>query len=76
MSEYADLIKRGMKRVAKLTQDYEACLKNNHHAMAAVVRGELTTARAYLQGLSDAGEQMLKAQLEDNTTFFKEADDE
>ena len=56
MSEYTDALKQGMQRVNQLTSDYADCLEKGQHAMAAVVRGELTAARAYLQGMTDAGE--------------------
>lgn len=76
MSEYTDALKRGMQRVTTLTNDYETALRIKDHGMAAVVRGQLSEARAYLQGLTDAGELRLKQMLEDNSTFFKESDDE
>ena len=61
MSEYTDALKKGMKRVKQLTADYADCLEKGQHGMAAVIRGELSAARAYLQGLSDAGEYFLEA---------------
>ena len=65
MSAYTDALKQGMKRVNALTSDYADALEKGQHGMAAVIRGELTAARAYLQGLTDAGEIRLKAQLEE-----------
>ena len=76
MSEYIDALKQGMERVNKLTSDYAECLEKGQHGMAAVIRGELTAARSYLQGMTDAGELRLKQMVEDNNTFFKERDDE
>lgn len=69
MSAYTDALKQGMQRVHKLTSDYADALEKGQHAMAAVIRGELSAARAYLQGMTDAGELRLKAEL-------KETDDE
>ena len=76
MSEYTEALKRGMQRVNRLTSDYAECLEKGQHGMAAVIRGELTAARSYLQGMTDAGELRLKELVEDNSTFFKEVDDE
>lgn len=59
MSTYTDKLKEGMRRVTHLTHDYEVFLKTKQHGMAAVTRGELSAARAYLQGLTDAGEILL-----------------
>lgn len=56
MSIYTDKLKDGMRRVTHLTHDYEVYLKTKQNGMAAVTRGELMAARAYLQGLTDAGE--------------------
>ena len=66
MSEYTDALKQGMQRVNQLTSDYADCLEKGNHGMAAVIRGELTAARAYLQGMTDAGELRLKQLVEDN----------
>ena len=66
MSAYTEALKQGMQRVNRLTSDYADCLEKGQHAMAAVIRGELSAARAYLQGLSDAGDYFTS----------KEADDE
>ena len=76
MSNYTDALKQGMQRVNQLTEDYAGALEKGQHAMAAVIRGELTAARAYLQGMTDAGEIRLKQIVEDNSTFFKESDDD
>jgi N-methylhydantoinase B/oxoprolinase/acetone carboxylase alpha subunit len=70
MSEYTEALKKGMQRVNALTQQYADALEISQHGVAAVIRGELTAARAYLQGMTDAGELRLKAQLD------KETDDE
>jgi len=59
MSAYTEALKQGMQRVNQLTADYADCLENGKHGMAAVIRGELSAARAYLQGLSDAGEMLI-----------------
>ena len=56
MSAYTDALKKGIQRVNDLTADYAECLEKGNHGMAAVVRGELTTARAHLQGMQEAGE--------------------
>ena len=63
MSEYTEALKQGMQRVHQLTADYADALEKGQHAMAAVIRGELTAARAYLQGMTDAGELRLKEKL-------------
>lgn len=73
MSAYTEALKQGMQRVNQLTEDYAKYLEISQHGMAAVVRGELESARAYLQGLTDAGDYFID---EDNDTFFKETDDE
>lgn len=59
MSTYTDALKQGMQRVNKLTTDYADALENGQHGMAAIIRGELTAARSYLQGMSDAGELLI-----------------
>jgi N-methylhydantoinase B/oxoprolinase/acetone carboxylase alpha subunit len=66
MSEYTDALKAGMQRVNDLTAQYAEALEISQHGMAAVIRGELSAARAYLQGMTDAGELRLKAQLEED----------
>ena len=65
MSEYTDALKQGMQRVNQLTSDYADCLEKGNHSMAAVIRGELSAARAYLQGMTDAGELRLKEKVTD-----------
>ncbi len=61
MSAYTDACKAGIERVNQLTADYAECLEKGNHGMAAVIRGELTAARAYLQGITDAGKYFLEA---------------
>ena len=61
MSAYTDALKQGIQRVNALTSDYADALEKGNHGLAAVIRGELTAARAYLQGLTDAGEYFLEA---------------
>ena len=56
MSAYTDALKQGIQRVSQLTADYADALETSQHGMAAVIRGELSAARAHLQGLTDAGE--------------------
>lgn len=58
MSKYTEACKAGIQRVHQLTSDYAECLEKGNHGMAAVIRGELSAARSYLQGLSDAGEML------------------
>ena len=59
MSEYTDRCKEGIARVMELTADYEQALQVHDHGMAAIIRGQLGAARAYLQGLTDAGELLI-----------------
>lgn len=59
MSAYTDALAQGIERVNELTSQYAECLKKGNHGMAAVVRGELSAARAYLQGMTDAGEVLV-----------------
>ena len=61
MSAYTDALKQGIQRVNQLTADYADLLEKGQHGMAAVVRGELTAARAHLQGMTDVGEILLDA---------------
>lgn len=61
MSAYTEALKQGMQRVNALTSEYAECLEKGQHGMAAVIRGELTAARAYLQGMTDVGEILLDA---------------
>ena len=61
MSAYTDALKQGMQRVSKLTADYAEASEKRQHGLAAVLRGELKVARAYLQGMSDAGELLVDA---------------
>lgn len=61
MSAYTDALKQGIQRVNQLTADYADLLEKGQHGMAAVIRGELTAARAYLQGMTDAGDYFLEA---------------
>lgn len=56
MSKYTDACKAGIQRVHQLTNDYEAALRGKDHGLAAVIKGQLSAARAYLQGMTDAGE--------------------
>ena len=76
MSEYTDALKEGIRRVDTLTNDYVTALRVKDHGLAAVIKGQLSAARAYLQGMTDAGELRLKAELGDNNEFFKERDDD
>ena len=66
MSEYVDALKQGIQRVNQLTTDYADALEKGQHGVAAVIRGELTAARAYLQGMTDAGELRLKEELKND----------
>ena len=59
MSAYTDKCKEAIERVALLTADYQEALLAKDHGLAAVIRGQLGAARAYLQGLSDAGELLI-----------------
>ena len=59
MSEYTDKCKEGIQRVNDLTADYQAALLAQDHGLAAIIRGQLSAARSYLQGLTDAGELLL-----------------
>lgn len=59
MSEYTDACKEGIERVTLLTADYQEALLAKDHGLAAVIRGQLGAARAYLQGLSDAGGMLI-----------------
>ena len=59
MSAYTDKCKEGIKRVNELTVDYQAALLAQDHGMAAVIRGQIGAARAYLQGLTDAGDMLI-----------------
>jgi hypothetical protein len=61
MSAYTDALKRGIQRVNQLTTDYADCLEKGQHGMAAVIRGELSAARAHLQGMTDVGELLVDA---------------
>ena len=59
MSKYTDRCKEGIQRVNELTADYQEALLAQDHGLAAVIRGQIGAARAYLQGLSDAGELLI-----------------
>ena len=59
MSAYTDRCKEGIQRVTELTADYQEALLAKDHGMAAVIRGQLGAARAYLQGLTDAGDLLI-----------------
>ena len=61
MSAYTDALKRGIQRVNALTSDYAEALEKGQHGLAAVIRGELSAARAHLQGMTDAGEVLVDA---------------
>jgi len=60
MSAYTEALKEGMQRVNELTADYQEALLAQDHGLAAVIRGQIGAARAYLQGMTDAGELMLQ----------------
>ena len=45
-----------LDRVSSLEADYQAALLTRDHGMAAVIKGELTAARAYLQAVRDLEE--------------------
>lgn len=66
MSKYTDALKAGMERVNDLTTSYADALEQGQHGMAAVIRGELSAARSYLQGMTDAGEFFLGHGRSDN----------
>lgn len=53
---YQELLKQGIQRVQDLTNQYEQFLKQKDHGMAAITRGELSAARAWLAGAVAAGE--------------------
>jgi hypothetical protein len=55
-SKYTEALRAGMERVHKLTADYADCLEKGQHGMAAVIRGELSSARSNLEGLTEAYE--------------------
>ena len=59
MSKYTEKCKEGIQRVTMLTAEYQTMLERKDHGMAAVIRGELSAARAYLQGLTDAGDLLI-----------------
>ena len=59
MSEYTDKCKEGIRRITLLTAEYQEALLAKDHGLAAVIRGQLGAARAYLQGLSDAGDLLI-----------------
>ena len=61
MSAYTDALKQGIQRVNALTSDYAEALEKGQHGLAAVIRGELSAARAHLQGMTDAGEVLVDA---------------
>ena len=64
MSTYTDKCKEGIRRVTTLTADYETALRVQDHGLAAIIRGQLSAARAYLQGLTDAGEVLIDTEEE------------
>ena len=59
MSEYTEKCKEGIRRINTLTNDYEAALRVRDHGLAAIIKGQLSAARAYLQGLTDAGDLLI-----------------
>ena len=61
MSAYIDAIAKGRQRVNELAFQYAKCLENGNHGMAAVLKGEESSARAYLQGMKDVGEILVNA---------------
>ena len=73
MSAYTDALKQGMQRVNQLTSDYADCLEKGQHAMAAVIRGELSAARSYLAGMTDAGDLLIDI---DSDIHYEEVSDE
>ena len=61
MSAYTDALKQGIQRVNQLTSDYAEALEMGEHGVSAVIRGELSAARSYRQGMTDAGELLVEA---------------
>lgn len=59
MSAYTEKCKEGIQRITLLTADYQEALLAKDHGLAAVIRGQLGAARAYLQGLTDAGDMLI-----------------
>lgn len=59
MCEYTEKCKEGIQRITLLTADYQEALLAKDHGLAAVIRGQLGAARAYLQGLTDAGDMLI-----------------
>ena len=64
MSDYTELCKEGIQRITMLTADYQEALLAKDHGLAAVIRGQLGAARAYLQGLTDAGDLLIDTEEE------------
>lgn len=61
MSAYREKCKEGIKRVQDLTEEYRQAQEAKDYGLAAVIRGQLSAAQAYLQGVVDAGEVLLNA---------------
>ena len=53
-SAYVKELKAGIARVSELTTNYTNCVRDRQHGMAAICKGELESARAYLHGLTVA----------------------
>ena len=70
MSKYTEKCKEGIQRVTMLTADYQEALLAKDHGMAAIIRGQLSAARAYLQGLTDAGDLLIDAGDEEPVPTF------
>ena len=50
-SAYTKALKEGITRVSDLTHNYTYLVRRGEHGLAAIVRGELDSARAHMTGM-------------------------
>ena len=60
VSAYCAELKAGITRVSDLTHSYTHLVRRGEHGMAAIVRGELDQARAYMTGMVAAHDMLME----------------
>jgi hypothetical protein len=59
-SDYTAELKTGIRRVNELTNDYRTFVTQGDNGMAAMTKGQLEAARAYLEGMVAAHDLLTK----------------
>lgn len=60
VSAYCAELKAGIRRVNELTEDYRVFVTNGDNGMAAMTKGQLESARSYLEGMIVAHDMLME----------------